>query len=117
MPQETLFWRRRVWDQVNGLDTSLQFALDWDLLLRFQSAGAVVRHIPRFLGAFRLHSNQKSAAQIGSGGQAELDNLRRRTFGRDLTPAELIHSSVLQRYLRHSARLEWAARCGWRPRL
>ena len=115
VPQETLFWRRRIWDKVGGLNTSLQFAMDWDLLLRFQSAGAVIRHIPRFLAAFRLHPAQKSAAQIGSRGQSELDELRRRTFGRDIAPTELIHSAVLQRYLKRSARFELLARWGWIP--
>ena len=39
VPQETLFWRRRIWDRVGGIDPSYKFALDWDLLLRFQAAG------------------------------------------------------------------------------
>ena len=37
VPQETLFWRRRAWDAVGGLDPSFQFALDWDLIARFQT--------------------------------------------------------------------------------
>ncbi len=115
VPQETLFWRRRIWDQVGGVDPMFHFALDWDLLLRFQAAGARIVHLPRFLGGFRLHSTQKSAAQIGTTGQAELDRLRRRTFGRDLAPAELIQSPLLNRYLRRSARRELAARFGLRP--
>src|SRR5262249_1995819 len=37
VPQETVFWRRRVWERVGGaMDESFQFALDWDLLLRFR---------------------------------------------------------------------------------
>ncbi|WP_221032930.1 glycosyltransferase family 2 protein [Actomonas aquatica] len=117
VPQETLFWRRRIWDQVGGIDPTFQFALDWDLLLRFQAAGARIEHLPRFLGAFRLHAAQKSSAAIGSTGQAELDALRRRTFGRDLAPSELIESSFINRYLRRSARRELAARFGLRPSL
>ncbi len=115
VPQETLFWRRRIWDTVGGIDRSLQFAIDWDLLLRFQAAGARMVHLPRFLGGFRLHSTQKSASLIGTTGQAELDHLRRRTFGRDLSPDELIQSPVLNRYLRRSARRTLAARFGFRP--
>jgi hypothetical protein len=117
VPQETLFWRRRAWQKSGGLDASFRFALDWDLLLRFQSTGARIVHLPRFLAAFRLHSHQKSAAQIGSIGQAEIDQLRHRTFGRDLSPEELINSPVIESYLRQSARREFAAKCGWRPRI
>ena len=40
VPQETLFWRRRIWDAAGGsVDTSFAFAIDWDLLLRFRAAG------------------------------------------------------------------------------
>src|SRR6202162_2378644 len=36
IPQETLFWRRRIWDKVGGrVDESFRFAMDWDLLVRF----------------------------------------------------------------------------------
>jgi glycosyltransferase involved in cell wall biosynthesis len=65
IPQETLFWRRRMWEKVGGrVDESFQFALDWDLLLRFRDAGARFVRLPRFLGAFRLHDRQKTATLI-----------------------------------------------------
>ena len=60
VPQETLFWRKRIWDRVGGIDPSFQFALDWDLLLRFAAAGARIARLPWFLGLFRLHPHQKS---------------------------------------------------------
>ena len=47
------------------LDESFQFALDWDLLLRFRAAGARIVRLPRFLGAFRVHDDQKTSAKIG----------------------------------------------------
>ena len=44
VPQETMFWRRRIWDKAGGkIDEAFQFALDWDLLLRFREAGAKIR--------------------------------------------------------------------------
>ena len=47
VPQETLFWRRRIWDRSGGLvDPSFGYAIDWDLLLRFREAGAVMVHVP-----------------------------------------------------------------------
>src|SRR5262249_23541680 len=62
VPQETLFWRRRIWERVGGtLDASFQFAMDWDLILRFREAGARFVRLPRFLGAFRVHARQKTS--------------------------------------------------------
>lgn len=104
VPQETLFWRRSIWEKVGGIDRSFQFALDWDLLLRFAEAGANIMHVPYKLGAFRVHHRQKSAAAMGQTGQNEIDSLRRRTWGREITPSEIINYAPLQRYLRASAR-------------
>ena len=106
VPQETLFWRRRVWNRVGGIDPSFQFALDWDLLLRFQAAGANIVRVPYFLACFRVHSAQKTSAQISSIGQQEIDALRARTFGRSIPPDEIETHPCLLRYLRHSARIE-----------
>ena len=117
VPQETLFWRRRIWNKVGGIDPTFHFALDWDLLLRFQAGGAKMLHVPRFLAAFRIHPNQKSAAQIGSFGQSEIDLLRLRTWGREVTATDLINSPVIEAYLRQSARRQLAAQIGLRPAL
>ena len=89
VPQETVFWRRRIWDRVGGLDTSYKFALDWDLLLRFQAAGAHIVRVPYFLACFRTHAAQKTAAVMHSTGQQEITQLRERTQGRPCPPHEL----------------------------
>jgi glycosyltransferase involved in cell wall biosynthesis len=89
IPQETLFWRRRIWDRVGGIDTSFRFALDWDLLLRFSAAGARFARLPWFLGGFRLHSRQKTTTLLQDDGIPEMDALRRRTLGRTPTHDEL----------------------------
>jgi hypothetical protein len=90
IPQETLFWRRQIWEKVGAaLDESFQFALDWDLLLRFQDAGANFARLPRFLAAFRVHSAQKTQAAIDGTGQAEMNRLRLRNHGRDVTWFEI----------------------------
>jgi glycosyltransferase involved in cell wall biosynthesis len=90
IPQETLFWRRRIWDKVGAsLDESFQFALDWDLLLRFQDAGANFARLPRFLGAFRVHAAQKTQAVMDGTGQEEMNRLRLRSHGRAVTWFEL----------------------------
>ena len=88
VPQESLFWRRRAWDRAGGrMDDSFQYALDWDLLLRLRDSGARIERLPRFLGAFRIHDEQKTQAG-GRARDAEADRLRRRTHGRSMTGDE-----------------------------
>jgi glycosyltransferase involved in cell wall biosynthesis len=103
VPQETVFWRRRIWDKVGGIDTSFQFAMDWDLLLRFQTAGAKILRLPYFLACFRVHPAQKTSALLHNLGQREINLLRTRANGREITPAELENHPRLMRYLRRSA--------------
>jgi glycosyltransferase involved in cell wall biosynthesis len=114
VPQETLFWRRRMWDKVGGLDTSFKFAMDWDLLLRFQAAGAKIVRVPYFLGCFRVHPAQKTAAAMHSVGQHEIDLLRTRANGRPISSAELENNPPLLRYLRRSAFIEFLWKLGLR---
>jgi glycosyltransferase involved in cell wall biosynthesis len=81
IPQETLFWRRSIFEKVGGLDRRRSFALDWDLLLRFASAGAKIVRLPYFLGRFRVHSLQKTEVLIDTVGRHEIDALRQRELG------------------------------------
>jgi len=107
VPQETLFWRRRIWDKAGGIDPSFKFAMDWDLLLRFQAAGAKIVRVPRFLACFRVHAAQKTSARMHDVGQREITLLRERTQGRPFPPQELERNPRLLRYLRRSAFIEW----------
>lgn len=101
IPQETLFWRRRIWDRIGGsLDESFHFAMDWDLLLRFRDAGAKFVRLPRFLAAFRVHPQQKTMAEIGDVGFKEMARLRERCHGRQVSPAE-IKLGVASYLMRH----------------
>ncbi|MBA4741022.1 MAG: glycosyltransferase [Burkholderiales bacterium] len=104
IPQETLFWRREIWEKVGGeIDESFRFAMDWDLLLRFREAGAKFAHIPRFLGAFRIHEQQKTLSEINDVGRREMGRIRERALGfvpkqsqirRAVTPFLLKHLGV-----------------------
>jgi|SRR5664279_1377023 len=80
VPQETLFWRRRVWKTLGGINENFNFALDWDFILRAQAAGMKFRRLPRFLGCFRVHSRQKTTA-ITETGMRETAILRERMIG------------------------------------
>ena len=109
VPQETLFWRRRIWDRVGGaLDPTFHFALDWDLLLRFREAGARFARLPRFLGAFRVTAEQKSSRDLLTTGRLEMDRLRLRALGTLPSDGEI--RRVLRPYLaRHWILDRWHA--------
>jgi glycosyltransferase involved in cell wall biosynthesis len=65
IPQETCFWRRSIYEKVGGIDKSFQFALDYDLFVRFMRQGRMER-VNRFLGAFREHPSSKTTNQEGA---------------------------------------------------
>lgn len=89
IPQETLFWRKRLWKRVGGIDTSFHFALDWDLLQRFKNAGAKIVRLPYFLGAFRNHGEQKTMGLAETKGKEEMERIRNRVLGENYSKTEL----------------------------
>ncbi len=103
IPQETLFWRRRIWEKVGAkIDESFSFAMDWDLLLRFREAGATFAHLPYFIGAFRVHEQQKTSAVMATTGLLEINRLRERILGR-LPTRQATCKAVLPFMIRHMA--------------
>ena len=58
--QNSCFWRRKVFFEVGGFDSSLQFCFDYDLFLRL-SRRQVPRQSQRFVSAFRYHESSKTA--------------------------------------------------------
>jgi glycosyltransferase involved in cell wall biosynthesis len=106
LPQETVFFRRGVYELVGGLDETLRFSLDFDLWVRM-SAVTNFRHVPAFLGSFREHTTSKSVAFHSEGNRdgdrylEEHARVLRWHFGRPLpTPAQTKWNR-----LRHKARL------------
>ena len=75
IPQETCFWRRRLFERCGNIDKSFHFALDYDLFLRFMNAGQFHR-VNRFLGAFRYHSDAKTSRLLADLGQKEIRQVR-----------------------------------------
>ena len=78
--QETMFWRQSLHERVGGIDESFQFAMDWDLVCRMADSGARFARLPRFLGGFTTHADQKSRAWRAVVGEPEFDRIRRRTL-------------------------------------
>lgn len=103
VPQESMFWRRRIWEQVGAtFDVNLQFAMDWDLILRFLDAGAVFHHVPELFGIFRVHSNQKSQANFVTLGVREMATLRLRHEDKNLNCVKKIflHGRYIYRHVK-----------------
>jgi glycosyltransferase involved in cell wall biosynthesis len=61
IPQQGMFWRRSLYERVGGLDPSLCFAMDFDLVVRFLLAGAQVRKLSGILANYRWHPAAKSS--------------------------------------------------------
>jgi FkbM family methyltransferase len=103
IPQETMFWRRRIWDAAGGrLDDRYRYALDWELQLRFMDAGARIVRLPLPLGAFRVHFEQKTTSDLHIG----LDESARIRAQRGRAPESHVEAwRELRPYLRrHVAR-------------
>ncbi len=92
VPQETMFWRKRAWHLAGGIDASFQFALDWDLLARFTQAGCRIVRLPYFLGAFRVHAEQKTSHAIHTTGADEMRRIRMRFHGERADDFETINA-------------------------
>ncbi len=61
LQQESMFWRRSLWEKVGGLNLSLSLAADFDLWMRFaQHADLVPVDVP--LGAFRLQPGRQRSS-------------------------------------------------------
>jgi hypothetical protein len=108
VPQETLFWRRRIWEAAGGyIDESFDFAMDWELLVRFRSAGARIVRVPRIISAFRVHDAQKSIAQFEVG-RREMHRIREQVHGRPVDEDEVYRAMrpyfVKQAIYRHMHR-------------
>jgi GT2 family glycosyltransferase len=112
VPQETLFWRRQIWEEAGGqIDPELSFAIDWDLLLRLREQGARMVRLPRFLGAFRVHEEQKTAIW-NDRCLIECDALRRRVHGRAISHDEAVArvAPYLRRHVLHHTLHRFKAR-------
>src|SRR5882757_708099 len=111
VPQESMFWRRRLWVRAGArLDVELQFVLDWDLILRFLRVGAIVRHVPDLYGIFRIHPAQKTQSRLDETGRAEMRRVRADYGGLRIAPwsRAWIHARYLWRHKAADRRYEAA---------
>jgi len=59
LPQETVFFRKEIFERVGGLDESLHFSMDFDLWCKMSKVTHMF-HIPAVMGYFREHDTAKS---------------------------------------------------------
>ena len=109
VPQESMFWRKRVWDKVVLFDNDFQYALDWDFMLRAEAAGFRMMRVPLFLACFRIHDEQKTTKNYDRG-RIEMQKLRRRVLGR--TPSRLEMYRGVAPYLVRQFIMHWCYRLG-----
>jgi glycosyltransferase involved in cell wall biosynthesis len=108
IPQETLFWRRRVWDAIGPMDESFDFALDWDFVLRAQTAGFRFKRLPRFLACFRFHDLQKSNDRMDDVGTDEMRRIRAKYLKEP--PGQYEIRRAIGGYLLRQLAFEWLHR-------
>jgi len=89
--QQTVFFRKAVFDDVGFIDEGLNWGMDWDILIRIGKRFEI-RYIPEFMGALREYGEAKTF----SGGHRrfmELVEIVRRHTDRRLPPAFLSYGA------------------------
>jgi glycosyltransferase involved in cell wall biosynthesis len=76
--QDACFWRRSLYQSIGGIDSTLNYAADYDLFLRMALAGRT-GYVPITFSAFRRHAGQKSIS-----GSAAYEDERRRVRAREI---------------------------------
>ena len=62
IPQQSAFFRGRLWKMVGPLDETFRFAMDYDLWVRIASVSPIVFH-PQTWAGFRIHAAGKTTAE------------------------------------------------------
>lgn len=62
IPSTATFFRRRIFDEGNFIDTQYHYAMDYEFFLRLAQKGYRFKHTPRLLADYRWHPNSKSGS-------------------------------------------------------
>lgn len=104
--QPAMFWRRRLYERVGGLDPRFDVAFDADLWERF-SHHTRIAHVARWWAAMRWHPAQKSQ-RLQQRAAAEM-----RTLSRRASRGGWVNVPICRAALRGCARLTRIAAKGW----
>ncbi len=86
--QETVFFRRQVYDAIGPLDATFRYALDYDYWQKMLAAGYTFALLPEALGVFRRHADSKGSRWMAVREQ-ELRRIYRKYLNTDKTEGEL----------------------------
>ncbi len=90
--QEATFWRRRIYDAAGGfINTTYDFAMDYELWLRFLAAGAKFVAVPDRWGLFRWYAEQKSNSAWQTKGLPEIARLYQAYLGHHVPEKEMFN--------------------------
>jgi glycosyltransferase involved in cell wall biosynthesis len=93
--QECCFWTKRIYDRAGGrIDQNYQFAMDYELWLRFLEHGAKFLSIDSVFGLFRKHDEQKTEAAWKERGLPEIARLQTQYLGRTVSEKDMQHAYV-----------------------
>lgn len=76
LPQECCFWTRSIYNDAGGyVDTSFNFAMDYELFMRFLTIGAKFAAVNSTFGLFRYYDEHKSRVLWISAGIPEIGRI------------------------------------------
>jgi glycosyltransferase involved in cell wall biosynthesis len=87
--QQTVFFRKEVFEHVGYVDEQLHYAMDWDLLIRIGKRYPL-GYVPEYLGCLREYPEAKSFSG-GARRIAEIREVMRRHTGRRIAPGYIIY--------------------------
>ncbi len=64
IPTASTFFKRKIFDENNFLDTSLKYAMDYEFFLRLAMKGYKFTHLNSYLADYRWHENSKSTIAL-----------------------------------------------------
>ena len=109
--QETVFWRRAVWQDVGELNGSYQVCIDYDLWHRMLAAGYAFELLPRFIGLYRAHSQAKTFSLAG-GRRHDLQRIYRKYMHSSKTEVQM-GIEIAAIWWKRMETLARMARAGW----
>lgn len=87
--QQTVYFRRSVFDDVGFIDEELRWGMDWDILIRIGKRH-MLEYIPQYMGCLREHREAKTASG-GSQRFSELARILRRHGSRRYPPGYITY--------------------------
>lgn len=90
IPQECAFWRKEIFEKAGPfISREFDFAMDYELWLRFLDFGANFLAVDDVFGLFRSYASQKTIAQWQSKGLPEIAKLHQKYLGKTMSDEEM----------------------------